>query len=279
VYIAKPVAVDVPGVLAIEAAGKQATAKKLCFHVDYQMSTDPLNVEVAQRIWDGGLGKLLSVSTIGNISGTKMPVDAPRGTSIEGVLNRELWLRDIALGCDIIGNFDIHSIDAAIWVVKERPVAATGKAKICRPNPVGDRHDFVQLYYECQSGMPWVHQSFSIPDPELEGNKSLSCDIRGELASARICYWGKSYLRGGPKHYGGGQPVNPYEAGAKRNVAMFHKLVSEGNCENPMIKRAVDSTLTTILGREAGHRGVRLTMDDILKENKRLNVDLTGLKS
>jgi hypothetical protein len=40
----------------------------------------------------------------------------------------------------------------------------------------------------------------------------------------------------------------------------------------------VDSALTCILGREAASRRMRLTMDDLIQENKRLEVDLTGLK-
>ena len=46
VYMAKPVAVDVPGCLALEAAGKLATQKSGVFLVDYQMPTDPANIEV-----------------------------------------------------------------------------------------------------------------------------------------------------------------------------------------------------------------------------------------
>ena len=56
---------------------------------------------------------------------------------------------DIALGGDQIGNFDIHAIDAAIWIMREVPIAAYGQARICRPNPVGDRHDLYALIYEC----------------------------------------------------------------------------------------------------------------------------------
>jgi hypothetical protein len=41
----------------------------------------------------------------------------------------------------------------------------------------------------------------------------------------------------------------------------------------------VDGCLTTILGREAAARHGRMTMDELLKENKRLEVDLSGLKS
>jgi len=59
VYMAKPVAVDVPGCLAIEGAGQRATQQQSVFFVDYQMPTDPVNIEVATRIREGALGPLL----------------------------------------------------------------------------------------------------------------------------------------------------------------------------------------------------------------------------
>ena len=40
-----------------------------------------------------------------------------------------------------------------------------------------------------------------------------------------------------------------------------------------------DGTLTAILGREAAARRKRLTMGELLKENKALKVDLSGLKA
>ena len=43
--------------------------------------------------------------------------------------------------------------------------------------------------------------------------------------------------------------------------------------------RAVDGVLTCVLGREAAARHAKLTMDELLKENKKLEVDLTGLKA
>ena len=49
--------------------------------------------------------------------------------------------------------------------------------------------------------------------------------------------------------------------------------------DNPTVRRAVDGTLTAILGREAAARGRYLTMDELIKENKRLQVDLHGLKT
>ena len=49
VFLASPVAVDAPGCLQIESLAKQ----KRCVHVDTQITTDPTNIEVAQRIRDG----------------------------------------------------------------------------------------------------------------------------------------------------------------------------------------------------------------------------------
>jgi len=273
-YMAKPVAVDVPGCLAIEAAGKLATQKKLCFLVDYQMPTDPINVEIAKRIWEGGAGELLAVTTIGGGGGTRMHQDQPKGKTIEPRLRGQVWSSDIPLGGDLILVYDIHSIDCAVWVIRRRPTAATGYSRICRANPLTSRFDLCFVTYECPGGLLWNHQSFWVPDH----GPSLVCNVHGTLASAQMSYWGKSFLRGGPKHYGGGEVVSLYDQGAMRNIAEFYRAIVEARFDNPTVQRAVDGTLTGILGREAAVRRTRLTMEEVLKENKKLEVDLSGLK-
>jgi hypothetical protein len=45
------------------------------------------------------------------------------------------------------------------------------------------------------------------------------------------------------------------------------------------VQAAVDSALVSILGREAAARRTTVTMADILKENRRLEVDLGGLQA
>jgi myo-inositol 2-dehydrogenase / D-chiro-inositol 1-dehydrogenase len=272
VYMAKPVAVDVPGALAIEAAGKQATQKQRCFLVDYQMPTDPVNIEVAQRIREGGLGKIGFMATFGFCGGF---ADPPLTATIESRLQHLTWVNDVALGCDYLGNFDIHAIDAALWVAGQRPVSAAGASRICRPNPHGDARDVCSVVYEFADGMVLNHTGQGL------GNNSdglLACQVFGQVANAQVHYWGKAFVRGGPKHFGGGPVENLYEAGAKRNIAAFHQSIVEGQFDNPTVRRAVDGVLTCILGREAAARHARLTMDELLKENKRLEVDLKGLK-
>jgi len=273
VYMAKPVAIDVPGCQSILASGREATEKNRCFHIDYQMPTDPVNIEVARRIWDGGLGTLFAVTTLGGGGGDGMRADPPKGPTLESRLRGLIWNNDIPLGGDLIVNYDIHAIDAAIWILRQRPISAMGCTRLHRPNPQGDFRDLYFVTYECADGVIWNHQTYEIPDH----GRSLVCNVHGQLASAQLSYWGKSFLRGGPKHYGGGEVVSLYDQGAERNIAEFYRCVTEGRCENPTVQRAVDGTLTAILGREAAARGAKLTMEELIRENVRLEPDLTGL--
>jgi hypothetical protein len=55
--------------------------------------------------------------------------------------------------------------------------------------------------------------------------------------------------------------------------------VTGGQCTNETVQKACDSALVCILGREAAARRTTVTMAEILKENKRLDVDLKGLKA
>jgi myo-inositol 2-dehydrogenase/D-chiro-inositol 1-dehydrogenase len=273
VYMAKPVATDVPGCLKIEELGKKATQKRRCYFVDYQMPTDPINIEIVKRIHEGAMGKLDYLVTLGFCSYFE---DPPYAANLESRLQRLIWVNDIALGCDYIGNYDIHAIDVALWVAGKRPVAASGSSRICRPNPHGDSRDVCSVVYEFDDGLVLNHCGEAMGD---HNRSVLTCQVFGGKASAEIVYWGNSFLRGGAKPYRGGEVVNLYEAGAVRNIARFYENVSQGDVENPTVRRAVDGALTTILGREAGIRHARLTMDQILKENKRLEVNLSGLKA
>ena len=89
VYMAKPVAVDVPGCLQVDAAAKKATADKRCFLVDYQMPTDPHNLECAKRFREGAIARLGMVKSFyyGGLFG-----DPPLTKTIES------RLRSLSLG-------------------------------------------------------------------------------------------------------------------------------------------------------------------------------------
>ena len=273
VYMAKPVAVDVPGAGRIAAAGMLATQRQRCFMVDYQVSTDPSNIEVAERVRAGALGPLAEIRTSGVAGGHD---DPPRTATIESRMQHLTWDNDLALSGGYINAFDIHALDAAIWVLGRRPVAASGASSICRPHPHGDSPDVCSLVYEYADGLVHNHFGEALPNSSASEGGGLMCHIAGQSATALVAYAGKVSVRGGPRHYVG-TVDNLYLSGVERNIAEFYRNIVGGHFENLTVPRAVDGVLTVALGREAALRRAKLTMDDLLRENKRLEADLSGL--
>ena len=272
VYMAKPVAVDVPGCLTIQEAAQEATRKNRVFLVDYQMPTDPVNQKVAEFIRSGQLGPLARVTTVG-ISGGH--ADPPKTETIASRLRGLIWDNDIPLGGGYIVSYDIHAIDVAVWVLGRMPTAAKGACRIARPEPRGgDSPDVFSVIFEYEDGL--VHDHFSQHLPNRTPGE-LSFKAFSYTGHAVINYWGSSaYEIRGQKRIEGAVE-NLYEAGAMRNIAAFYKAVLEGPYDNPTVPRAVAGCLTCILGREACLRGQRVPMAELLAEKRKLPLDLTGL--
>jgi len=270
VFAAKPVAIDVPGAMRVQAAAQRAAEKKLCFLVDYQLPTDPVNIEVVKRIHEGGVGRLGHIDSIA----ISPPWAEPPVHSLEQRL-RSAWCSLIALSGDVIVENSIHIINAVLWITKRRPTSAIGRARVCRPNPRDDYREIYLVTYEFDDGLLWTHRCQSLNN-QLDW--ALNLTAYGEVATALVSYRGRSYLKGGPKHFGGGNVESLYDQGAIRNVAAFHQNIVSGRPDNSTALGAVDDALTAALGREAAARRCPLTMEEFIKENKALELDLSGLK-
>lgn len=273
VYMAKPVAVDAPGCARILEASRQATAAQRCFLVDYQIPTDPSNLEVQRRLRDIGIGAVAQVATVGIGSG--LP-DPPKTDTIESRLRHLIWVNDTALSCDYLGNFDIHAVDAAIWLLGQRPIATSGASAIYREDPHGDARDICSVVFEYEAGFVHNHFGQALANRRTQ---ELSCTIYGQRGYAKVNYWGDTRFETADDKYEGASEKTLYENGARANIAEFHRAITEGRFDNPTAPRAVDGALACVLGREASLRQTRLTMDAVIAENKELTVDLHGLKA
>ena len=271
VYAAKPVAVDVPRATAVREAGKLATQKNLCYLVDYQMATDPVNIEVVRRVHEGGIGRLMHIES----SGISPPWSEPPIANAEDRLRSGHWLSTIALSGDVIVENNIHTINAVLWLVGRLPVNAIGRARVARKQPRDDFREVYHLTYEFDDGLVWTHVGQSLHNQE---DWALGFRASGELATAVVNYRGKSYLHGGPKHYGAHNVESLYDQGAIRNIATFYENIVRGRFDNPTVARAADDVLTAVLGREAAIRRSCVTMEELLKENKETTFDLSGFK-
>lgn len=106
---------------------------------------------------------------------------------------------------------------------------------------------------------------------------ALSVQETGRLATQKkLCHLVDYQMGTDPVNI---EVVSLYDQGAIRNIATFHRAICEGLTDNPTVQQAGDDVLTAVLGREACTRGGTVTMESILKENKSLPFDLTGLQS
>jgi predicted dehydrogenase len=273
VYMAKPVAVDVPGSLRIAEIGRNAAARKKVFLVDFQMRTDPYIQEVVKRCREGMIGDLGLLSTHYCSEGFE---DPELSDTIESRLQNLIWTNDIAIGGGHFVNAGIHAIDAALWIAGELPESAQGFTRIARKNPHGDSPDADSLTYRFKSGLILNHRGEHVRNTH---EFVCTCSAYGLEGYLETSYDGKAFVRGNKGGYPGGVVQNLYVDGIKRNLETFRKNVTEGIVDNPTVMQGVNSTLASILGRDAGLRGDKLTWDQMLQEYKKIEPDLSGLKS
>ena len=272
VYMAKPVAIDVPGSLKIAECGRNASARKRVFLVDFQMRTDPFNREVVRRCHEGLIGDMALLSSFYCSEGFSDPALT---ATIESRLQNLVWTNDIALGGGHFVNAGIHAIDAALWIANELPVSAQGCTRITRKNPHGDSPDTDSLTYRFKSGLVLNHRGEHIRNTH---EFVCSCSAYGLEGYLETNYDGKAFVRGNRGGYPGGVVQDLYVDGIKRNLEYFRSNVIEGSYDNPTVMQGVNSTLASILGREAGLRGDLLTWDQMLTEGRKVEPDLSGLR-
>ena len=126
---------------------------------------------------------------------------------------------------------------------------SVARALVAR-NPRDDYREVYHLTYEFDDGLVWTHIGQSLNNQE---DWALGLRAFGELATAVVNYRGKSYLHGGPKHYGARTIESLYDQGAVRNIATFYDNIVHDDSTTRPWKRAVDDVLTAVLGREAAH--------------------------
>jgi predicted dehydrogenase len=273
VYLAKPLGCDVPGCLRIQAAGKKATANQRVFLVDFQTRTDPFFIEGVQRVREGAIGRIGLLSSEYNDESFR---DPPKTATVESRLQELIWVNDDDLGGSYLVNAGIHAIDVALWIAGQMPTSAMGASQITRADPHGDSHDVFSLTYEFPNGMILNHRGEHLKNRcEFRSD----CLAQGQDGWLETGYTSRVRILGNRTGWRGGDVVNLYPSGAERNIDTFHKCITTGAHDNPTLEPSVNATLTTILGREAARRRTKLTLNEVLQENHRLEPDLTGLKT
>lgn len=186
-----------------------------------------------------------------------------------------IWVNDVELGGGFLVNAGIHAIDAALWIAGDHPVSATGCSRVVRENPHGDTADVYSITYRFKDDLIQNHRGEHLRNTH---GFTCNCVAYGQHGYLEIGYQGRAWLRGNKGGYRGGEVKNLYAAGITRNLEKFEKDIRQQRYDNPTVRTSVDSTLATILGREAGRRNAVVTWDEMIAEKHRIEPDLTGLR-
>ena len=276
VYVAKPVAVDVPGCHSIAKSAAKATTKKRAFLVDFQTRAHPSFITAVAKVREGGLGDILFGEALYH---AESPWEEYYGPLAADPGNAELrlkaWGLDRALSGDMITEQDIHALDVMSWIMGPPPLYALGCGGLKARPKVGTCWDHFVVHYQYpdEVGIQFSGRQFK-GHGTAEGIRNRMFGSKGVLETE----YGGAVLIRGEGYYNGGKTPEIYESGAVANIAAFHKAIIEGDYRNPTVEPSVQSNLITILGRKSAYENRIVTWEEIVASGERLLPDLKGLK-
>lgn len=274
VYLAKPAAVDVPGVNSIAESGATARRKGQVFLVDFQTRANEFYLEAIRRLHAGTMGEMCfgEASYHANRLNAKGPDNTPEG-------RLQNWVFDQALSGDIIVEQNIHALDVMSWIMKDSPpVRCTGTGGRRVRIDVGNCWDHYALVYEYPNnvGVTFSSRQFNAQG-EPGGIINKMFGTKGVLSTK---YGGEVMIRGGKESfYRGGATTAIYKEGTEVNIRTFHELVQKKDASNVTLEPSVTSNLVAIMGRTAAQDGRPVTWKEIVSSKKKLVADLSGLET
>jgi predicted dehydrogenase len=266
VFCAKPVAPDVPGCKLIAESGRKAKGKT-SFWVDFQFRARPIYQECIARIRKGDLGTPVMAHCW--YHATRLPYkNSPGETAAQNRMRN--WYFDKALSGDIIVEQNIHSIDAMCWLLDAQPVSAIGMAGR-KARFDGDANDHFAITYTFPNNLIAEFSSTQC----TKGIGGIVARLYGSAGSAELFY-GKTAYIAGEKPWNGPEKDDTFRGGAIDNIKLFVDAVRAGKLLNNA-DESVRSNLTAILGRTAAYRQSRVTWDEMIAANEKLDPKLEGL--
>ncbi len=269
VLVAKPIAVDVPGCLTIAEAGKKATEKKLAFLVDFQSRANTFFREAVKWVHDGNVGQIVLIQA-NYFTGPFAP--SPASESAEARLRA--WFSDKDFSGDIIVEQNIHALDIATWFLNADPVSAVGTGGNALHTHKGTCSDHFAVIYQCPNDVIIDFSSTQC----TKGYDDIGCRVFAQRGTADTHYAGNVIVKG-EKSYRGGNTGPVFTEGCIQNIKDFYKNITEGNFANETVAPSVRSNLTCILGRESAYKKAPLTWADMMKEARKVDPKLEGLKA
>jgi predicted dehydrogenase len=258
IFFEKPVAVDPVGVRKIIDWGEKAREKKLGILPGTQSRHTPRIQETVKRIHDGAIGEILSGRIYFN---TGYLWNYPRR---EGMSDLEWQIRNWYyfdwLSGDHIVEQHVHQHDATDWVLGAHPIRATavGGRQMRTEELFGNIYDHFFVDYEYPNG---VH---------VESMCRQWNGTPGEVGAIFHGTLGTAYVQGPRSGTITGKNAWRFEPPGKETngqILEHRDLIASIRAGKPLneARRIAETTLTSILGREAAYTGKVVDYAELMK--------------
>ncbi len=256
VFMEKPIAVDVPGVLSVLKSGELAARKGLAVGAGTQRRHSPDQVETVKRLHDGAIGEILMARAYFNVGEIWMIPREPGWSDAEWQYRN--WPYFTWLSGDIIVEQHIHMLDVINWVLGGHPVRAYGvggRISHERGGDFGHTYDHFAIEYEYPNGVRFFSQNRQIANCTV----NMSTAVLGRKGSSNC----ENTITAGQVWKYQGRMTDAYE---QEHIDLIESIRS-GKPLNET-QNVAEATLTAILGREAAYTGKVLEWEQLLKSRR-----------
>lgn len=266
VFLEKPLAADVSGVLQIVDIAALAKESGLSVHVGFQRRYDARYQDVIARVHEGAIGTPVFARAFCNAGPLRKPVRNTNETETDFQLRN--WNHFQWTGGDFLVEQHVAGLDVIRWAVGQTPSVAQGQggwgsldlAQQQNADRQGEVFDHHSVEYEFQDGLILLSQCRRV----AKSWNNTSEHIHGTEGRADLTA-GKLVASDGSVVWQSEQPFSLKSATVNQQTA-FLKSVRSGVPDN-QIESAAESTLMAMLGHKATNTGKRIRFDRMLKES------------
>lgn len=261
-FVEKPIAVDAPGVLSVQATCELAKQKKLAVVSGLCWRYDDGVLETIKRIQDGAIGDIIAIESSYNAGTLWHRKSQPEWSGMEYQVRN--WLYYTWLSGDHIAEQAIHSLDKTAWLHDDAsPTAAVGIGgrQQRTDEKYGHIFDHHVVFYEYANGVPVYFTC------RQQDNTTTHVDelVLGTKGKAQIL---KHRIEGENKWRFRGKKPSMY---LQEHVAMYRSIRDGTPINNGHYM--CNSTMIAIMGRMCTYTGQKLTWEQAIGSQERLGPD------
>jgi predicted dehydrogenase len=260
VFFEKPVCVDPVGARKVIEWGEKAREKKLAVVAGTQGRHTLANIEAIRRIREGAIGRILAVRSIRLGQGVWEPKPREAGWD-DMTYQLRNWYYYTWLSGDFIVEQHVHQQDHVNWILDAVPLRAFAiGGRMQRVDPkYGHIYDNIAVEYEYPGGVRVTHI----------GRQMERC--ANEISVTAIGDRGVATFEKGPR-ITGAQPWTFEGKSPTPEIQEHTDLIESIRAGKPLneARRIAESSLTSIIGREAAYTGKRLEWNAFLNSDQDL---------